>query len=60
MTIVAFCSVVTPPTVSMARVSSPVATAQNTRIHSGPSESASFRWEVKLDITRAPESADVT
>ena len=60
ITIVAFCSVDTPPTISIARVSRPVATAQKTRIHSGPSASASLRCEVKFAITSAPESAEVT
>ena len=57
---VAFCSVVTPPTRSMARVSTPVPTAQNTRSHLGPSWLGSSMRDVKLLITSAPESADVT
>lgn len=60
MITVACCSVEMPPIISMARVSRPVAAAQNIRTHLGPSDSLSVMCEVKCDMTRAPESALVT
>jgi hypothetical protein len=57
---VAPCRVVTPPTISIAMVSRPVTTDQNRRSGFEPSCLESSIFEVKLESTRAPESAEVT
>gem|GEM_PF-4776399 len=57
--IVAFCNAVIPPTTSIARVRSPVATAQNIRTGFEASSRGVRRYEVRLPMTRAPESAEV-
>ncbi len=60
MMMVAFCSAGTPPTMSIPTVSRPVATAQKMRTHGAPSDWGVFRCEVRLAITSAAESAEVT
>ncbi|MCY1543060.1 hypothetical protein D9M68_788540 [compost metagenome] len=60
MITVAFCRVGTPPTMSIARVSRPMARDQKMRSQEGASLAGSFSREVKLPSTSAPESAEVT
>ncbi len=59
ITMVALWSAPIPPTRSIAMVSSPVATAQKIRTGLEASSRGVLRYEVRLPITRAPESAEV-
>lgn len=60
MMMVALVSASTPPTTSMAIVSSPVASAQKMRSHGLASVTGVGSRVLRWAITRAPESADVT
>ena len=59
MTTVAFWTVSTPLICKRTMVRTPTSTAQKMRDQMGPSWRESVTLEVKLDITSAPESAEV-
>ena len=56
---VAYSMVTTPPAMSMAIVNTAVTMAQKMRSHFGPSSPGSGMEEEKLDMTIAPELAEV-
>ena len=56
---VAYSMVTTPPAMSMAIVNTAVTMAQKMRNHFGPSSPGSGMEEEKLDMTIAPELAEV-